>query len=44
MQAQKEMDTALDYVGLAATTGVSAYVLTQLLAGESSKPTGMEVQ
>jgi len=26
------MDTALNYVGLAATTGVSAYVLAQLVA------------
>jgi len=31
-----KMDTALDYVGLAATTGVSAYVLAQLLAGGSA--------
>jgi len=36
MQTQKEMDTALDYVGLAATTGVSAYVLAQLLMGGSA--------
>jgi len=36
MQAQKEMETALNYVGLAATTGISAYVLTQLLAGGSA--------
>jgi hypothetical protein len=26
------MDTALDYVGLAATMGLSAYVLAQLLS------------
>jgi len=36
MQTQKEMDTALNYVGLAATTGLSAYVLTQLLSGGSA--------
>jgi len=36
MQTQKEMDTALDYVGLAVTTGISAYVLAQLLAGGSA--------
>jgi len=36
MQTQKEMDTALNYVGLAATTGVSTYVLAQLLAGGST--------
>jgi len=36
MQTQKEMDTALNYVGLAATTGLSAYVLAQLLAGGSA--------
>jgi len=30
------MDTALNYVGLAATTGLSAYVLAQLLSGGSS--------
>jgi len=35
-QTQKEMDTALDYVGLAATTGLSAYVLEQLLSGGSA--------
>jgi len=37
MQKQKEMDMALDYVGLAATTGLSAYVLAQLLSGGSAK-------
>jgi len=31
-----KMDTALDYVGLAATTGLSAYVLAQLLSGGSA--------
>jgi len=36
MQTQKEMDTALDYVGLAATTGLSAYILAQLLSGGSA--------
>jgi len=36
LQTQKEMDTALDYVGLAATTGLSAYVLAQLLSGGSA--------
>jgi len=36
MQTQKEMDTALNYVGLAATTGLSAYVLAQLLSGGSA--------
>jgi len=30
------MDTALDYVGLAATTGLSAYALAQLLSGDSA--------
>jgi len=30
------MDTALDYVGLAATTGISTYVLAQLLMGGST--------
>jgi hypothetical protein len=30
-----KMDMALDYVGLAATTGLSAYVLAQLLSGGS---------
>jgi len=35
-QTQKEMDTALDYVGLAATTGLSANVLAQLLVGGSA--------
>jgi len=30
------MYTALDYVGLAATTGLSAYVLAQLLSGGSA--------
>jgi len=30
------MDMALDYVGLAATTGLSAYVLAQLLSGGSA--------
>jgi len=35
MQTQKEMDTALNYVGLAATTGLSTYVLAQLLSGGS---------
>jgi len=35
--AQKiKMDTALDYFGLAATTGLSAYVLAQLLSGGSA--------
>jgi len=29
-------DTALDYVGLAATTGLSAYILAQLLARGST--------
>jgi len=36
MQTQKKMDTALDCVGLAATMGLSAYVLAQLLAGGSA--------
>jgi len=36
MQTQKEMDTALDYVGLAAITGVSTYILAQLLMGGSA--------
>jgi len=36
MQTQKEMVTALDYVGLAATTGLCAYVLAQLLSGGSA--------
>jgi len=36
MQTQMEMDTALDNVGLAATTGLSAYFLAQLLAGRSA--------
>jgi len=36
LQTQKGMDTALDYVGLAATMGLSAYVLAQLLARGSS--------
>jgi len=31
-----KMDMALNYVGLAATTGVSTYVLAQLLAGGSA--------
>jgi len=31
-----KMDMALDYVGLAATTGLSAYVLAQLLSGGSA--------
>jgi len=31
-----KMDMALDYVGLAATTGLSAYVLAQLLSGSSA--------
>jgi len=31
-----KMDTALNYVGLAATTGLSAYVLAQLLSGGSA--------
>jgi len=30
------MDTALNYVGLAATKGISAYVLAQLLARDSA--------
>jgi len=30
------MDMALNYVGLAATTGLSAYVLAQLLSGGSA--------
>jgi len=30
------MDMALDYVGLAATTGLNAYVLAQLLSGSSA--------
>jgi len=30
------MDTALNYVGLAATMGLSAYVLAQLLSGGSA--------
>jgi len=30
------MDMALNYVGLAATTGLSAYVLAQLLSGSSA--------
>jgi len=30
------MDIALNYVGLAATTGLSAYVLAQLLSGDSA--------
>jgi len=30
------MDMALDYVGLAATTGLSTYVLAQLLSGGSA--------
>jgi len=34
-QTQKEMDMALDYVGLAATTGLSTYVLAQLIPGGS---------
>jgi len=32
----EKMDTALNYVGLAATTGLSAYVLAQLLSGSST--------
>jgi len=36
LQTQKEMDVALDYVGLAATTGLSAYVHAQLLTGGST--------
>jgi len=36
LQTQTEMDIALNYVGLAATTGLSAYVLTQILAGGSA--------
>jgi len=36
MQTQKEMDTALNYVGLAATTGISAYILAQLPMGGSA--------
>jgi hypothetical protein len=36
MQTQKEMDTALNYVGLAATRGLRAYVLTQLLSDGSA--------
>jgi len=35
-QTQREMDTALNYVGLAATTGLSAYILAQLLSGGSA--------
>jgi len=31
------MDKALNYVGLTATTGLSAYILAQLLAGGSAK-------
>jgi len=31
------MDTALNYVGLAATNGISYYVLAQLLSGGSAK-------
>jgi len=31
-----KMDTAVNYVGLAATTGLSAYVLAQLLSGGSA--------
>jgi len=31
-----KMDMALNYVGLAATTGLSAYVLAQLLSGSSA--------
>jgi len=30
------MDTALNYVGLAATTGLSTYVLAQILSGGSA--------
>jgi len=36
LQTQKEMDTEADYVGLAATTGLSAYVLEQLLSQGSA--------
>jgi len=36
LQTQKEMDTALDYVGLSATTGLRAYILAQLLSGGSA--------
>jgi len=35
-KTQTKMDMALDYVGLAATTGLSAYVLAQLLSGGSA--------
>jgi len=37
MQTQKEMDTALDYVGLAATMGISTYVLAQLAGGSANR-------